>query len=498
MQQDFWLVKDRNELIDLWRARPPEIARKHGYYDLTTEPRRRELMEKLNETWRDYLGMRRAFPSYMLIKAGPTGTGRFQVMSDLYSWTAVQSITRRNLAENAGEQAEIVVSNMRKQIAAGRRSVELFNQKSYESPKQRIENGDHMYVYMGYGPDEEHLDGFAGRVTRYVPGAITRIQLSSYSTTLNNTPSGGSGFHVNGRDGQQTIGEAVLYTLSQTEGLEGLGGRSMFSGQDELGREFRGDVEDDFRTSLALSMWRTVGSPLEETILGQSNTEAQNMISMIGEEGLGNAKDLLLGDPQIYENIWLTASPEKAGYVDTFMGRFDEMLTEGKGWGSAALPGETAWAQLRKQAKLWPNYVVTARPYNQNASPAEMSKHPLRQTLYFGPKEGVYIHSSKSPGSHRSFSNLTQEELEDIVRKIRSGPGGARGRPSGGRIGSWRPSTRTCSSRDSFSASSIGPWAGPAVAPCFRSSPTACPSGLRAQGRGRRSRASSRRRSTRA
>jgi hypothetical protein len=49
-----------------------------------------------------------------------------------------------------------------------------------------------------------------------------------------------------------------------------------------------------------------------------------------------------------------------------------------------------------------------------------MSKHPLRQTLYFGPKEGAYIHSSKSPGSHRSFSNLSQEELEDIVRKITS------------------------------------------------------------------------------
>jgi len=427
VQQDFWLKKERNELIDLWRADDKKIAKKHGYYDLTTEPRRQELMSKLSETWRDYLGMRRAFPTYMLLKAGPTGTGRFQVMSDIYSWTAVQSITRRNLAENAGEQAEVVISNMRKQVEGGRRSVELFNQKSYDSPKQKIENGDHMYVYMGYGPDEEHLDGFPGRVTSYQPGPITRIQLDSYSTTLNNMPSGGSGFAINGRDGQQTIAEAVLYTISQTEGLEGLGRSSMFSAQDSLGREFRGDAEDDFRTSMALSLWRTLGSPLEDTVLGQSNEGAKNLIGMISESGLGNAKDILLGDPQIYENIWVTASGEKAGYVDTFAGKFDELLTEGKGWGWTALPGETTWAQLNKMSDLWQNYIVTARPYNQNASPAELAKHPLRQTLYFGPKEGVYIHSSKSTGEHDSFSNLSEEELRDLVRKVRSGPGGRPG-----------------------------------------------------------------------
>ena len=94
MQQDFWLVKDRNELIDLWRAKPAEIARKHGYYDLTTEPRRRELMEKLNETWRDYLGMRRAFPSYMLIKmlikAGPTGTALTSIFEAAFNQGAIQ------------------------------------------------------------------------------------------------------------------------------------------------------------------------------------------------------------------------------------------------------------------------------------------------------------------------------------------------------------------------------------------------------------------------
>ena len=50
-------------------------------------------MEKLNETWRDYLGMRRAFPSYMLIKAGPTGTALTSIFEAAFNQGAIQQDT---------------------------------------------------------------------------------------------------------------------------------------------------------------------------------------------------------------------------------------------------------------------------------------------------------------------------------------------------------------------------------------------------------------------
>lgn len=223
-----WLAKKRKELVRMYEADPEVLQDYLGFYDRFTEPRRAKLKQKARESWRGWEGMRKAFPSYLLLLTGKLGTGLTEVLADRFSWTAVQQIEIRNMAANAGQQCDLVLSNMRKRIVghSGRSTPTDTPGQSVFDARKKIEPGTHMHVYTGYGPDAEHLKPFMGRVTGVNVGPITQVQLSSYSTTLNNPPNGGQGFYVDGWDGQQSLTEAILYTISQTSGLEGLGRRA--------------------------------------------------------------------------------------------------------------------------------------------------------------------------------------------------------------------------------------------------------------------------------
>ncbi|PQJ36812.1 hypothetical protein BSZ35_00210 [Salinibacter sp. 10B] len=419
VQGDPWLMKKREELIKLYQADAQVLRQYLGYYDRYTEERRAKLRNKLRDSWKDWKGMRRAFPSYMLVLAGKQGTGLFDVMSDLYSWTAVQQIETREMADNAGSECDLVLSNMRKRITGGSyRPTDLYGSPAFDT-QMELKAGNHMYVGMGFGPDFAHMEKFAGRVTGVNHGPITQVQLKSYSTTLNNQPNSGRGFYVDGWDGQQSLAEAILYTISQTSGLEGLGRRAPGQATDRLGRSARGFAEEDYRSSMMVSLYRTFGSPGLAWMMDNEDTRrrAGTLLDIVARNGLDSVKDMILGDPQIYENVWVTNSPEASGAGEMFFGGLADYLTGGKGWGWAARPGRTAWSQLKEQALLFPEYVVATRPYNAHVPLSDIDTHPLRQTLYFGPKTGSYIHSSREPGSTDAFNQMEEEELEKLLRE---------------------------------------------------------------------------------
>jgi len=419
VQGNPWLLKKREELLKIYQADAQVLRQYLGYYDRYTEPRRAKLRNKLRDSWKDWKGMRRAFPSYMLVLAGKQGTGLFDVMSDLYSWTAVQQIETREMADNAGSECDLVLSNMRKRITGGdQRPTDLYGNPAFDS-QMEVTVGNHMYVGMGYGPDFSHMQKFSGRVTSVNHGPMTQVQLKSYSTTLNNQPNSGRGFYVDGWDGQQSLAEAILYTISQTSGLEGLGRRAPGQATDRLGRSARGFAEEDYRSSVMVSLYRTFGSPGLAWMMEDEDTRrrAGTLLDIVARNGLDSVKDMVLGDPQIYENVWVTNSPEASGPGEMFFGGLADYLTGGKGWGWAARPGRTAWSQLKEQAMLFPEYVVATRPYNSHVPLSDLDTHPLRETLYFGPKTGSYIHSSREPGSTDAFNQVQDEELEKLLRE---------------------------------------------------------------------------------
>jgi hypothetical protein len=422
-----WLKRKREELVRLYEADEQVISEHLGYYDKHTEPRRAKLRKKLGDSWTDWKGMRQAFPSYMVVVAGKMGTGLGDVMSDLYSWTAVQQLEIRDLSDQAGQYATLRLSNMRKRIAGNGQGggADLIGRNAYD-PQMDVGPGSHMHVYTGYGPDPVHMNMFAGRVTGMQPGPVTEMELSSYSTTLSNPPAEGRGFFVDGWSGQQSIAESVLYTISQTSGLEGLGRNALGSAIDRLGREARGFADEDYRSSVVTSLYRTFGSPgLSWMFEGEQERRAGSLLDMVSRYGTDNVKDLILGDPAIYENIWLSSGRESSGAADMIFGGLADYLSGGKGWGWAALPGETAWAQLKDQAKLFPDYVVTTRGYNEHVPLTDQDEHPPRQTLYFGPKSGNYISSSQEPGESEAFLNYTEEDIDRAIAEARRQDTGA-------------------------------------------------------------------------
>lgn len=222
VQTDAWLKRQRETLVRLYEADPTQVADLIGWQDPSAEPRRRELREKIKDRWSQHVGMRRAFPSYQLLIVGPVGEGGFYAMEEAYAWTAVRSVEIVEEAKAAGSFARLELSNMRGRLSAPAQEgpdVRMMRQASGFEDRLELDVGTHMQVGLGYGPDWTGMKPFAGRVTALQGGPVTRIELSSYGATLQNPPASGEGFTVDGRSGQHTLAEAILYTISSTEGL---------------------------------------------------------------------------------------------------------------------------------------------------------------------------------------------------------------------------------------------------------------------------------------
>lgn len=426
VQLDYSVIRQRDRLIGLYSQSATEVAASMGYTDWGSIAQRTDLRAKLNESWSGKTGMRRAFPSYMMLLVSRVGSAFFTHLGDMYTYSAIQSLEIRNQAESAGQTCDLLVSNMRWRLASDyeRSRTIVFD---YERDlSMSIRPGSHMHVYLGYGPDVAHLYPFAGRVVEFQPGPVTQIQLASYSSTLNNPPVDGQGFFVDGADAQQTLEQAILFTISNTSGLEGLGRGLATGALDSLERTERGSAEDDFRTGLAVSVYSALGKPGLRTMFrneGQAES-VSNLVDLVARNGVGSVTDAALGHPRLYENVWVIGGSERYGWSDMILGTIPNWVRFGNTWGWVALPDETCWAQLNDQALLFPDYVVTTRPYNIGVPLADQAAHGLRQTLYFGPQHGRYIFTSSTAQSSRPWAHLMQEQSRDILAAVFAGDEG--------------------------------------------------------------------------
>lgn len=421
IEQDSFLTKQRQKVEELYAANEETVAGLLGYTDPTSIVHRAELQHKLKQRWTQWYGMRRAFPTYMLLAAGEVSTGTYTFLRDIYAYSAVSSIEIRSQAESAGQYCDLLVSNMRHRLISelDRQKALVFNSSRPDYDLTlRIKPGTNMFVYLGYGPDMAHLQPYAGRVIEYMPGPVSAIKLGSYATSLNNPPADGTGFFMARKDANRSIAESVLYTLSKTTGLDGLGRGDYGGAQDIFGRQENALAENEYKATVAAKLMR--GSGLTRTkafqdIAGTQGGTLANMVDLVARYGMADLRRTALGDPMLYENIWVAggANPHY-GWTDLFFGGFKDYFSSKKGWGWFAPPGETCWSQLQDQALLFSDYVVTTRPYNVGVPLKDLSQHPLRQTLYFGPKHGYFMNSSYENLVTRQSSQLEGDALEAV------------------------------------------------------------------------------------
>ena len=412
------LARERRKLIDLYSDRDgDQVMSMMGFTDQTAEGMRAELRSELHQSWTGPQGMREAFPSYQLLLSGPIGSGAVRMLSRSYAYSAVQSIEIRKEAASASQSCDLVLSNVRKRLRAEgdydrRRLFQLDSDLTLD-----IMPGTTMYVYTGYGPDVRHLYPFSGRITEIEPGPVTFITLSSYSSTLNNAPNDGQGFFVNGSDGEQSLADIVLYTISQTQGLEGLGRDAFGAAYDALGRDYRGDDRDNYTMSVLAAAYRTMGMFKIDSFTDDEDSaaSAQQVVNAVAD---GNSiRRALIGSPRLFENVFLQSNRVGYGWANWVFGSIAGALQNGEGWGWAALPDETTWATLHDIAAMYPDYIVTTRPYNIGVPLSELDKHPLRQTLYFGPRHGKYVYTSHPAFSGGTLAHLTEKEINSVLEE---------------------------------------------------------------------------------
>jgi|GEM_PF-2456066 len=408
-------LRELEDKVDrLFASDPAYVMAEYGYYDPRELPLRRKLRDQLRRRWRQPIGLRRAFPAIQVAVLGPVGNQNLRLLADAYSYSAVLRVEIAAETSAAGQYATVSLSNLRARLVDDS-DVLFLGSRPPDDHRLRLEAGAHMAVYIGYGSDRRHLHPFVGRVTRVRPGPVTEIELASYSTSLLNPVNEGGGFYVTGEEGQTTLGDFVFYALTTTPGLEGLG-RGMLAGlRDVLGRTARGLEFDEYQAWLFMRSLDAVGL---DSLLGHRWKDLDRLRKLEEQLGTGSVYRLMLSGPELWENIWLAASPQRDVNLGRWLtGDFAYKVITGEGWGWVAEPGQTCWSVLQDVSKLLPGWIVTARPYNASVPASEYGRHPLRQTLYMGPRGGYYRATDRPRVLKHRAVTAVRERLMDLIRE---------------------------------------------------------------------------------
>ncbi|RME29029.1 MAG: hypothetical protein D6800_03180 [Candidatus Zixiibacteriota bacterium] len=417
------LRQSLDALVSAYAADAESLSRQLQFSDPSAEVHRVRMLEQLRRTWTADLGMRKAFPSYQLYVTGPPGSRLYRMLGSIYTYSAVQEIEIRRRAYDAGASAMLIISNLRQRIRTPEDDARrILIGDPEDDLALEVMPGTYMHVFLGYGPSVSSHMSFTGRVTSIQPGPITVLELASYGSTLNNPPNNGQGLIVDGKSGQSTIAQAILYTISQTQGLEGLGKGSFQAALDKLGRADRQiEAGENYLLHLILQMPRFTGLfPGGVFDNGALEKILEKRLGIISKVDIDKAAQIVLGSPRLYENINLVGGNARYGFWDWITFNYLNVLTNGKGWGWWSLPGESAWSQLQDQSLLFPDYIVTTRPYNTGISEVFMSEHPIRETLYFGPRSGYYIAGSWDSPRENLYRRLDRESVDSMISRILS------------------------------------------------------------------------------
>jgi hypothetical protein len=438
------------EIVDMCSNGTIEAAMQPlGFLDIDAATLNESLDKQLavmkNADWED--NFIKAFPTFRLFII-EEDTNQLRLFDDFYSYDAVQGITIVESKHAASSTALLKLSNV-----TGRLSTEGLEDFLYDSDNGtplssiQLRSGTKIMIRMGYGPDYRNLPvSFLGTITEVVPGPVLEIQAQSFgaellhefTTQYSNEGNEGSAIKPDAHD---AIGQVVMTVLDQTPGLKHFGRWQLQQDQlDEklvsgttLSNAYKianfaflgGMLSQDFN----LSAIETIGlSPSDQSGLfdaaafinsWQKNTNAYAMLLNFGND--------------LYQNIYVNnKNPRLYGFL-----RFVSGQGVGKGgtfnW---FIDNQSTWSALWELATHHGDYIVRPLIYNEGMS--IFSANQVRNTLYFGPREGTYkaldtpYHLKSNDEISESFTELyrgfvdgERNELEDST--IFGGPTGSFG-----------------------------------------------------------------------
>lgn len=366
--------------------------------------------------------MDRAFPTFKIFFIEEDNSV-WHAFDDLYTYDAASEITIVESKHAASKTAILKLSNVTQALTNEHAVGEMLNESAAMLPGEalRIKAGTELMIFVGYGSDYRNLRmKFKGAITELVPGPILEITAQSWGAGLLNNVGSTGGTKYSALSGAATMGAAVIDILAKTPGLRHLG-------RWEIRKQTLSDVQRTSESALkgvyyaralnSIMGWATDFLPVSTNItdvIGKFTgeglpTTGQNLLRQFRENNvlisnIGNS---------LYDNIIINnTNPKGYGFWNLGTRLVDKVLSPRDGGFNWTVVRQTGWDALHEIALFMGDYIVTTLPFNEGN---DLFSQAPRETLYFGPREGVYKAKSHIP---TPSINHKLDELKDIIAQI--------------------------------------------------------------------------------
>tara|TARA_R100000152_G_C6782303_1_gene219711 strand:- start:392 stop:12208 length:11817 start_codon:yes stop_codon:yes gene_type:complete len=414
-----------------------------GIGNIESVQRSYELKSKFNNYLqnKDRASMDRAFPAYKLFFIEQDQYS-WQAFDDFYTYDAVNEITIVDSKHAASKTASIKLSNVTNKLTNDI-GIGIMNEGAAITPGAllRLKVGTPVMLMIGYGADYRQLRMvFRGAVTEMKTGPILELTCQSWGAGLLNSVGAGEGVAYSTFSGPTTLGASVIDILAQTPGLSGLGRWEM---RDESLNNPNNIAESTLKNAWWARALNTFSGTMGDYIKLDNNI-SDIIGTFSGDSGLPTtADDIAEGIREnnviyksvgnsLFDNIIINdKNPNGYGFYNFYsrgLGYLSDVYSKKSfKW---FVVRQTCWDALHEVALFLGDYIITTRPYNEGN---DILNQAPRDTLYFGPREGMYRAKSFVPKINaeyemqklaelvKSSAMPTKQILQDIPGK--SGPG---------------------------------------------------------------------------
>jgi hypothetical protein len=400
-----------------------------GFQDLEAATINTEMDQKLatqrNSDWED--NFIKAFPTFKLFII-EEDSNEWRLFDDFYSYDAVHSIDVVESKHAASSTAIVRLSNVTGRLTTPGLESFVYDTDQVETSLKTIhlKPGTTIMLRMGYGPDYRNLPiVFYGSITDVNPGPVLEIKAQSFGAELlQQMTFDDKDMLLQGKNGHDSLGQVAMTILDKTPGLRHFGRWQVYhdrysgaTSSSTLNSAFKianfaflsgiglGDIGADVLTSLGLENSSTKAFGNAKSIIQgwQENTHPYAML-------------LNFGNP-LYDNIYVNnKKPQYYGLLALLIGG-REAINQNAGDFRWAVSNQTTWEALWELALYHGDYIVRPLPYNESAN--IFGDQSIRNTLYFGPREGMYKaqddpynFKNKNSSASKLFEKLYKAELE--------------------------------------------------------------------------------------
>ena len=369
--------------------------------------------------------MDRAFPTFKLFFI-EEDNHVWHAFDDFYTYDAASEITVVESKHAASKTAVLKLSNVTSRLTGSdsfENSASAFSLSETSTPMSgdnyRVKVGTQILIYMGYGPDYRHLRmKFKGAITELNVGPVLEITAQSWGAGLLNNVGTRGPVKYSSVTGATTMGAVVIDVLAQTPGLSKLG-------RWEIRQSTLNDPTKVAESSLKRSYWARAitgmfggtindlipkSTNVTDVIGGYFNTDSSTILPTTGDgllEGFYRSNNMIVKSfgNSLYDNILLNnTTPKGYGFFNFWM-----RLTNYDGF-QWYVSNQNCWDALNEVALFMGDYIVTTLPFNEGS---DMLSWQPRETLYFGPRDGVY----KSAYNTVAGSGLnTEKVIKDLLQ----------------------------------------------------------------------------------